>query len=1085
MVENYRIELGIQFDDAELKNIKKQLTDLNDNTYRIKVDIDNSRLLKQIEHAKKELKGLNDTKGGNKTSLNINTKGVEESLGRVEHLLDEISKSLNTLDGKSGIQSLVGSIKEITTVLGKAENESDSLMKSLSALSKKDFSINLNLKAGNANPVKSMADYGDEVRNNVIPQLEKRVEYFRKALGGYENAKSELTRLMTSKYGAKGADRAASLTDSLGDDSSLSKQMNAYKKYLGYMQEIASKKNALLLNDYNFQFPVSPEELIADAKKIQSGTKDVEESFEKLKQVVGGGVNAEGLAAQLEPVINKLEEVRKTIENLSKTTAFDGLSQSFKELSDTLNNLLDNYSLVKKNLDGIGDGLGSSGTTGVGLENVENDLKEVSSVVDIAENSIDSLKKTLTNLGVNSTGIDLITKDIQEMGIEVQRVKTEISGNSLKLSITGLKEAEDGIKRIVNEVKTFDVDNKKNIKRSVVDTLETSVDRQKAETKKVNEVYKEIYNTKKRIGSLEVDLIKTEDVKDAQNIRNEIERLKKSLNSLDADGSYASKFTDKQKADLKELENQIGFNKTNAEREVEIKLEAQIEKEEIKEVEESFKELKRLAKEMGNYDIKIAGLEASGDINGAEDLRKALDKTEKEFAELENRTQLTKTQVRELDQIFANTADEIRKFNETLSKKTGEQEKAAGLERLKSITKEIAQLNIELFNSEDAGNIERITARLNELENEASELRTELQRKFNITSFDEIDDIARKGAEALDKLQRKLNEINAEKARKIKIELETDLPEEVKKIKASISTLPDTFTEVKVGLKAVDAAMDNLNAAVVAGDNEKIVQSYKELVATLKIVEKQYDEIQIAQKNANSNKNLELKKQGLSLEMDNWLKDNSAAAKKFGKQIQQLKSQLQSCDGVEFNNIKGEFQNLQKEAKSLGLTTQTLGDRLRTQFSKYSAYFGVAEIFMYAEQGLRDMFEQVKLIDSAMTELKKVTNETDESYNNFLTNAGSRAKEIGTTIDGLVSSTADFARLGYDFADAQGLAEVANIYAVVGDEIEGVEGATESLISTLAAFKSEMNGLDDADFALSIVDKMNEVELMPPNMVTY
>jgi TP901 family phage tail tape measure protein len=110
-----------------------------------------------------------------------------------------------------------------------------------------------------------------------------------------------------------------------------------------------------------------------------------------------------------------------------------------------------------------------------------------------------------------------------------------------------------------------------------------------------------------------------------------------------------------------------------------------------------------------------------------------------------------------------------------------------------------------------------------------------------------------------------------------------------------------------------------------------------------------------------------------------------------------------------------------------------------------------------------------------MTELKKVTNETDESYNQFLSNAASRAKELGTTIDGLVASTADFARLGYGFEDSQKLAEVANIYAVVGDEIEGVEDATQSLVSTLAAFKSEMNGMSDADFAMSIVDKMNEV----------
>ena len=114
------------------------------------------------------------------------------------------------------------------------------------------------------------------------------------------------------------------------------------------------------------------------------------------------------------------------------------------------------------------------------------------------------------------------------------------------------------------------------------------------------------------------------------------------------------------------------------------------------------------------------------------------------------------------------------------------------------------------------------------------------------------------------------------------------------------------------------------------------------------------------------------------------------------------------------------------------------------------------------------MYNEVVKIDTASTELKKVTNETNASYEKFLSNSGKTAKEIGTTIDGLVSSTADFARLGYGFEESQELAKVANIYAVVGDEVEGVDGATRSLVSTMAAFKDEVD-------AMSIIDKFNEV----------
>jgi TP901 family phage tail tape measure protein len=111
-----------------------------------------------------------------------------------------------------------------------------------------------------------------------------------------------------------------------------------------------------------------------------------------------------------------------------------------------------------------------------------------------------------------------------------------------------------------------------------------------------------------------------------------------------------------------------------------------------------------------------------------------------------------------------------------------------------------------------------------------------------------------------------------------------------------------------------------------------------------------------------------------------------------------------------------------------------------------------------------------------MTELKKVTDETADSYAKFLKNSRTESKNIGTTISDLISSTADFARLGYSFNESQGLAKVANIYAVVGDEISGIDEATKSLISTMAAFKGEMTDtMSQSEFAMSIIDKFNAI----------
>jgi hypothetical protein len=46
-----------------------------------------------------------------------------------------------------------------------------------------------------------------------------------------------------------------------------------------------------------------------------------------------------------------------------------------------------------------------------------------------------------------------------------------------------------------------------------------------------------------------------------------------------------------------------------------------------------------------------------------------------------------------------------------------------------------------------------------------------------------------------------------------------------------------------------------------------------------------------------------------------------------------------------------------------------------------------------------------------LTELKKVTDETEESYDRFLNTASKTADKVGSTIKEIVSSTADWARL--------------------------------------------------------------------------
>ena len=218
------------------------------------------------------------------------------------------------------------------------------------------------------------------------------------------------------------------------------------------------------------------------------------------------------------------------------------------------------------------------------------------------------------------------------------------------------------------------------------------------------------------------------------------------------------------------------------------------------------------------------------------------------------------------------------------------------------------------------------------------------------------------------------------------------------------------------------------------------------------------------------------------------------------KQVEQaMKQYAQSIEGVDAQSIKwneeqrtltysvrtgkhevsdfaltmGEYTNACYKARTGTRTVQTGMEKFLTsikgkfqEVARYIISFGsFYRIWAEIQKGVT----YVREIDSALTELKKVTDETDETYEKFLDTASKVGSEIGSTIADFTNATADFARLGYSIEEATKLAEAASIYKNVGDGIDSVSQATESIISTIKAFGIE------AENSMSIVDKFNEV----------
>lgn len=116
----------------------------------------------------------------------------------------------------------------------------------------------------------------------------------------------------------------------------------------------------------------------------------------------------------------------------------------------------------------------------------------------------------------------------------------------------------------------------------------------------------------------------------------------------------------------------------------------------------------------------------------------------------------------------------------------------------------------------------------------------------------------------------------------------------------------------------------------------------------------------------------------------------------------------------------------------------------------------------------RQFASTVTDINTQITELAKVSEQSSKQIYTDFDSYADIAKEVRGTISDTIAATADWSKNGYSIPDAKQLAEVSQLYKNVGDGIN-IDEANESLISTLKGFQLE------ADQAEHIVDVYNKV----------
>lgn len=198
------------------------------------------------------------------------------------------------------------------------------------------------------------------------------------------------------------------------------------------------------------------------------------------------------------------------------------------------------------------------------------------------------------------------------------------------------------------------------------------------------------------------------------------------------------------------------------------------------------------------------------------------------------------------------------------------------------------------------------------------------------------------------------------------------------------------------------------------------------------------------------------------------LNENSKMSTKAKAKIKAYYAEIESGNpSMSLDKIHGEILKIYNAEVEAGRAGRTLWDTLKNSgFHQIAAQMagmvGVYDVINLGKEG----FNVVRELNTALTEMRKVSDETVQNLKDYQATTFDTADAVGTTAKQIQNSTADWMRLGESMNQAAESAKDANVLLNVS-EFEGIDEATESLVSMSQAYKD----LDKMD----IIDVLNNI----------
>lgn len=497
----------------------------------------------------------------------------------------------------------------------------------------------------------------------------------------------------------------------------------------------------------------------------------------------------------------------------------------------------------------------------------------------------------------------------------------------------------------------------------------------------------------------------------------------------------------------------------------------------VDESEKKLKEFYSLVENVNTLNNKALSL-PEGSVRELEECNRQIDKMGTRMTELMNELSgnIEIGEFSKLDTIM----NELNNRSALFTARLADIQAKSGQKEFYSLVKEIGELNNKLSTadpSKQGSQIEVWQRRLAEAETELTNLMNTLREYVSIGEGSELDKLQQK-------LQFQSDSSFAKQLDNSRIAIQNFIKEYAAlniKLNSVDSINPDNqeLVNLRNSLPEIERRVQNLSLglrqAIETGDLSGLYLQFNTLRTAI-------DATNVSFANLSSESKLAGKEIDNRLHLDNLIrelqkyKDSLTSAfngSEYEQEYERILTMLKDSSTY-FKAGEQAVENFKNACYKAGLETETLGQKLSRLFKEHFqtaiAMAGVAMV----KQGLREVYNNVLELDTAVTELKKVSKMTGDEMNEYLDRTATNARELGANISDLVNSTADWKRLGYTDKDSEELARVSALMANVGDQIDNAMTASSYMISAMQGF-----GLV-ADDAERLLDCMNQIANTEP-----